>query len=147
VPENWGSAVVVFQHRNIDQDMTPLRQNLRKPAANTAGRHQFFFIADSIRTEALDAVFRGRNSEPGMSQLFGVAIPNNNVAGSDSGVLQPLADGFEKLQIAGQSSSPEGIHLESHLLPRTDQPFPRLDRVIEVEEGLHGAIQQAQDPA
>ena len=90
-------AVVVLQHWNIDQHTCPLRQNLRQPAAHAAMRGQLLFVIHPIGSEALHAVSAYRDMESGVFHLLAVAVPHHNVAGPDSSLLQPLADGFDKL--------------------------------------------------
>ena len=145
--DGYACAVMVLQHRNIDQDVRALGQDLRQPAAHAAIRDQFLFVIDPIGAEALKAVSAHRQMESSVFHFVAVAVPYHDIAGLDSGLLQPLANGFDELKVGGDSAPPQNIHLESHRFTRTDQFPPRLDRMVPVEKSLHGAIQQAQHPA
>src|ERR1019366_8522497 len=80
-------------------------------------------------------------------QFVAVAVPDHDIVRLDSGLLQPLTNGFDELKVAGQSASSKCIHFQSHRLTRADQLLPCLDRIIAVEKSLHGTIQEAQHPA
>src|ERR1022692_1587557 len=144
--DGYAGAVMVFQHRDIDQYVAALRQNLRQPAANTAMRDQLWFVIDTIGAEALHTVPACRYMESSVFQFVAVAVPDHDVVRLDSGLLQPLANGFDE-RVAAESASSQCIHFQAHRFTRPDQLVPCFDGIIAVEKSLHGAIQEAQHSA
>src|ERR1019366_2060452 len=110
-------------------------------------RDQLLFVINSIGAEALNTVSARRHMESNAFQFVAVAVPDHDIVRLDSGLLQPLTNGFDELKVAGESASSKCIHFQSHRLTRADQLLPRLDRIIAVEKSLHGTIQEAQHPA
>ena len=82
----------------------------------------------------------------GALKFAGVAVPDDDIGGLDSGLLQALADGRDELNVGGDPAPAKRIHLQAHSLARMNQPSPGINRgqrMLLAEESLHGAIQEA----
>ena len=94
--DGYAGTVMVFQHRDINQDVAALRQNLGQSAANAAIRDQRWFVINSIGAEALHTVSARRYLESRVLHFVAITIPDHDIVRFDSGLLQALANGFDE---------------------------------------------------
>ncbi len=142
---------MVLEDGNIDEDVGIAGENLRQAAAYSAVCSQVLFVIDAVGAEALHAISANREMESGAFHFVAVAVPDDDVSGLDSGLLQAFADGFDELEVGGDTAPSEGVHLESNTVTGAGQPPPRgkrsLGRVVVVKQRQHGAIEQGLDAA
>src|ERR1019366_8054134 len=86
--------------------------------------------------------FVGLDPKAGALQLLAVAVPDHDLAGLDSGLLQALADRRDELYVRGDSAASQRVHLEADRIARPDQFLPRAQRISAAAESLHRAIHE-----
>ena len=141
-------AVMVFQHRHIDQDIAALGQNLRQPAAHAAIRNQILFVIRRDRCRSIERRFRpSTDRKPARS--------SSSLSRSQTTMSPALIPACcSRSQMASTSCRllesprpPSAFTFSPTMSPGRTSLLHASTRMVAVEERLHGAVQQGQHPA
>ncbi len=85
---------------------------------------------------------REATAEAGAFQVGVQAVPDDDVLRRNSGLLQPLADGFHQHGAGGSAPAGEAVHLQADHFAGPHDLLPGVQRRIAAVERLDGAVEQ-----
>jgi hypothetical protein len=137
---------MVLQHRKVDDRVTKLGEGLRHPAAHAAVDGQFALVTQDLVPQESYAPRVLGDPEPRAFQVLAEPVPDDDVLLLHPGLLEPLADRLHQGNAGGTTLARQAIDLQTHGFAGLHHLAPCLYRLVALEIGLHGAVQQIRQP-
>ena len=144
--EGNAGEFVVLEDGQVEDHVALSGEDFGEFDIGGAPGHGLLFIAGDVRAEAANAGGIGVDGEAAGFEIASVAIPDENVAGLDAGLLEALGDGEDESEMGGDAFATETVGFETDdFIVGGNDAFPSFDVAIAPGVGGDGSIEQIDD--